>query len=229
MLIYRGAMTQHPRGSTSAPAMSPHYWIPPTSFSCTGVTEVQSLLAPFSGGAILQQGAAPPVGQRDDEAFRAERQGDDAAVVAASSEPLDASFPIKRSWSHAPTLFVATLLAFGGLLVVMFFATQLLQPRELGGDEPLVTGVVHQPLVQEPSSGHAYGEDVAAATDDVAVLPAAANRSATVANYDSSPVATASSVPRRLRPSSKKPNVTGSVTSSTVESSVVAETTDWLD
>ncbi|KAL1480571.1 hypothetical protein MTO96_050920 [Rhipicephalus appendiculatus] len=100
--------------------------------------------------------------QRDDAAFREERQGDDAAVVAASSEPLDASFPIKKSWSRGPTVFVATLLAFGALLVVIFVASQLLQARELGGDEPMVTAVVRQPLVHEPSSGYAYGEDAAA-------------------------------------------------------------------
>ncbi|KAL3190458.1 hypothetical protein MRX96_019977 [Rhipicephalus microplus] len=208
--------------------MSPHYWIPPTSVSCTGVTEVQSLLAPFSAAALLQKGAAPLVGQCDDEALSAERQVDEAAVVAASSEPLDASFPIKRSWSRASTFFVATLLAFAGVLVVMFAASQLLEPRELGDDEVMVTAMVRDPLVLEPSSGHAYRDDAAAANDGIAVLLAAVNRSATVANYDSSAVATASSVQRRPRRSSKKQRATDNATSRELKS-VFAETTEWLD
>lgn len=235
MLIFRGAVTQHPRGSTSAPAMSPHYWIPPTSVSCTGVTEVQSLLAPLSAAALLHHGAPQLVGQRDDDVFPAERQSDDdAAAVAASSEPLDASFPteppVKRSWSRGVAFFVAVLLAFGGSLAVMFVVSQLLQPRELAGDEQVVTAVARQPLVQEPSSGNAYGEDEAAAVhEDVAALPLGANRSVTVGDVDRLPKATTRSVLRGRHRASRKPRVTDAVPSSAVDSSVGTETTAWLD
>ncbi|KAH7963950.1 hypothetical protein HPB52_023988 [Rhipicephalus sanguineus] len=95
MLIFRGALPQHPRGSTSAPAMSPHYWIPPTSVSCTDVTEVHALLAPFSAAAAPREcclGAAPPVSHRDNETSVDKAEGD-ANIAVVSSQQLDTSLP----------------------------------------------------------------------------------------------------------------------------------------
>ncbi|KAH7963182.1 hypothetical protein HPB52_019924 [Rhipicephalus sanguineus] len=160
MLLFRGAVTQHPRGSSSAPAMSPHYWIPPTSVSVTGVTEVQSLLAPFSAAAALRQsclGAAPPVSHSDMETVMDKAEGD-ATIVVVPSQHLDTSLatepPAKRSWSTGIAFFETALLAFGGSLVAMLVVGQLLQPREQVVEEHMVMALPLQPLVPELFSGH---------------------------------------------------------------------------
>ncbi|KAH7962200.1 hypothetical protein HPB52_014902 [Rhipicephalus sanguineus] len=140
---------QHPRGSSSAPAVSPHYWIPPTSVSVTGVTEVQSLLAPFSAAAALRHcclGAAPPVSHSDMETGMDKAEGD-ATIVVVPSQHLDTSLatepPAKRSWSTGIAFFETALLAFGGG-----------HPREQVVEEHMVMALPQQPLVPELFSGH---------------------------------------------------------------------------
>lgn len=241
MLIYRGAATQHPRASTSAPAISPRYWIPRTSVSCTGVNEIPSLLAPFPAAAFLHRGAAPSFGQRDD-VVTVDKQGDeDAAVVATSSEPLDAcSFPTEPpangSWSRGMAFFVSALLAFVGSVAVMFVVSQLLQTRELAADEPMMTAVAHQPLVQKPSSGRAYDEDAAAAVHrSFTAPPRATNRSRTVGNDEHLPEAATTTIRGRTvfrgrnRRGSNKPRATDPVSTTAVDTSAGTETTAWLD
>ncbi|KAH7961639.1 hypothetical protein HPB52_010964 [Rhipicephalus sanguineus] len=152
MLIFRGAVMQHPRGSTSAPAMSPHYWIPPTSVSCTGVTEVHYLLAPFSAAIAPRQrclGVAPPVSHRDTETGMDKAEGN-ATIVFVPSEHLGISLATepsaKRSWKTGIAFFLSALLAFGGSLVVMLVVGQLVQPRKHVVEEHLV-GLLPQQLL----------------------------------------------------------------------------------
>lgn len=239
MLIFRGAVTQHPRGSTSAPAMSLHYWLPLTSVSSTGVTELQSLLAPFSAAALLHQGMpplAPSNGERDDVLSLGTRGDYDAAVIAASSQPLNANTSTQPSVEtcHSRGLaFVLALLVLVGLLVAMHVVGQSLQSRELVADEWIVTDVGRPPMVQQPSSGHAYGDVAAAVDNDPVPMPAAINRSKTADTDDRLPNATTVITKghsmlhgRRTRP--MKPLVTSSVCRSGVNESVMVATAEWL-
>ncbi|KAL1486722.1 hypothetical protein MTO96_031289 [Rhipicephalus appendiculatus] len=163
--------------------MSPHYWIPPTSVSSAGISEVHALLAPLS--ARMPQRAPPPPppnSQPEGSLISLERQGeDDDAVIATSSQSLNADLATEPSGEKTRTrgvILVSALLVFGVVLAIMLVVGQALQPRELQADDPMLTEVVRQPLVQEPSSGHAYGDDPAAAVpDNAATLAAATNHS----------------------------------------------------
>ncbi|KAL1480572.1 hypothetical protein MTO96_050921 [Rhipicephalus appendiculatus] len=238
MLIFRGQLTHHPRGSTSVPAMSPHYWIPPTSISSAGISEVQSMLAPLS--ARMPQCAPPPPpsnGQRDGSLISLEIQDeDDNAVSAASSQSLNADFADRPSDEKTRTrgvILVSALLVFGVVLAIMLVVGQALQPRELQADDPMLTEVVRQPLVQEPSSGHAYGDDPATAVhDNAAALAAATNRSKAADTDDRVPSAATvvirghSILPGRR---ATKAPLTSSVSTSGVNSTVNMETTERSD
>ncbi|KAL3190460.1 hypothetical protein MRX96_019978 [Rhipicephalus microplus] len=197
MIIFRGQLTQHPRGSTSVPAMSPHYWIPPTSVSTAGISEVHILLAPLYA-RMPQWGPTPPPpnSQRDGSliSLKQKQDEDDNAVIAASSQSLSADFvggPSGEKTCTRGVILVSALLVFGVVLAIMLFIGQALQPRELQADEAAPTEVARQPLVQEPSSGRAYGDNAAAAVhENTAALAVGNNRSQAADTDDHVPGAT---------------------------------------
>lgn len=220
------------------PAMSPHYWIPRTSVSSAGISEVQALLAPLS--ARTPQYAPPPSprnGQRDGSSVSMEKQGENFdAVIASSSQSLNADFADQPPGEKTRTrgvILVSALLVFGVVLVLMLFVGQALQPRELQADDAAMTEVVGQPLVQEPSSGHAYGGDAAATVrDEDAALAAATNRSK-VADTDRHVTSATTVFIRghsiRAGRRATKPPLTASISGSGVNSTVNLEATEWSD
>ncbi|KAH7963839.1 hypothetical protein HPB52_023643 [Rhipicephalus sanguineus] len=168
MLVLRGAVTRHPRGSTSVPAMSPHHWMPPRSLSCSGATEMQTLLAPFSAAALMAQRAShqPPPGPAGIPCGvpTAERAHDAAADfhVALSSmlsgDRLPRQLQTKESRGRSLALLITALVAFGGLLVIVLTVGRALQPRDLIADEPMATNGAWHPLVLKPAFGPAYDD-----------------------------------------------------------------------
>lgn len=186
MLVLRGTVTQHPRGSTSTPAMSPHYWIPPTSVSCSGVTELQAILAPFSAAALLHQGASPPsppTGRPSGvPAAETRHDGDAGVLIASSTEPSGAHSarqpPGEESGGRNLAFLITAAVAFAALVVIVLTLGRTLQPRDVIADEQRATDVERHPLVQELGSAHAYDDGVNAGVRvAVTVVPGLANHS----------------------------------------------------
>ncbi|KAL1468152.1 hypothetical protein MTO96_025632 [Rhipicephalus appendiculatus] len=221
MLVLRGAVIRHPRGSTSVPAMSPHYWMPPTSLSCSGATEMQALLAPFSATALMAQRAPqePPRGPAGVPCGvpTAEGAHDGAADVnvASSVKPSGDRLPRhsqeKESRGRTLALLITALVAFVGLLLIALTFSHALQPSDLTADEPRATNGAWHPLVLKPALGPGYDDSgnidlhYALTTVPAVAIPSA---SAHIANHSRSRT-TANlkhrSVQHRLRRSTMRP------------------------
>ncbi|KAL1426844.1 hypothetical protein MTO96_017924 [Rhipicephalus appendiculatus] len=198
--------------------MSPHYWMPPTSLSCSGATEMQALLAPCSAAALMAQRASqqPPRGPAGVPCgvANAERAHDGAADVnvASSSKPSGDRLPIqppaKESRGRILASLITALVAFGGLLVVVLTVGRALQPRDVIADEPRATNGARHPLVLKPAFGPGYDDSV---NSDVhyAVTPGPVVAVATVTANHSRIKTTANlegrSVQPRLRRSTMRP------------------------
>ncbi|KAL1476878.1 hypothetical protein MTO96_036177 [Rhipicephalus appendiculatus] len=142
---------------------------------------------------------------------------------------------VKRSWSTGMAFSVSAVLAFGGSLVVMLVVGQILQPRELAAEEKMVTVVAQQPQLPDLPSGHAYREEVAVVSHDIAALPGSTNHSLSIDHGDYSPEATTASLTgrsvlrRRKRRRSKRPQTTVATPAAAIDNSPVVETTPWLN
>ncbi|KAK8777130.1 hypothetical protein V5799_029526 [Amblyomma americanum] len=176
MLIFRGAVTYHPRGSSSAPLLSPYYWMPPTSVSCTGVSEVQGMLAPFSAPTQFPRGApSPPAPLRPP---RPEGQHGKPAVPSGAA-PADAYINFPGPQREAKTnkklgymFLILSAIGFVCFAAVAFAAGQLL--REDINDERWLTEEDAAPrsLIPDPSALDASGDSASRVATHKSATPA---------------------------------------------------------
>ncbi|KAL1446664.1 hypothetical protein MTO96_028778 [Rhipicephalus appendiculatus] len=158
MQILRAELTQHPRGSLSAPVLSEYYLMPPVSLTCTAVSQLPDQVPISSSTASLLACA----GSQSSPTLP--REPISVATATGSTDTSSLRCPQGKSLPRR-TLKRACLAAalFVGIVAALVMSDQLFQRSGLADDTRLTEAAL-RPLVDEPPSeirgvprGYAFG------------------------------------------------------------------------